>query len=242
MLNLIEKTETVVLPGEKYNVFDLLQNIPGLCFDPSVTDPDYIWHDKQKEVCPPGAKNTLQYKAEDAWPLVFEELGVLLLVRIFLKKVLQVVSANRNKKLILSAVAEHLGQSFSTGGGTPCFVRRWILIYEHEGQVPPRKRRADAAEPHDQSSPVKKTRKSVQSRSKKASSLQVAVQPSTDPLELRSAVMPRNYAMQDQALIGPGGFLRSSEAQTSVIDLETDLVNEFLDEDFIDLGIFDEAH
>ena len=242
------KMDAVQLPTESYSVSQLLEDYPELVFNPDAKHPKYIWHDFQKKVSVYGGKNCLKYELKDVLPLIDQELNFLLGVRISIKKILQLVKANRNKKLILLVLGDIYNMRITTGGGTSCAVRRIIMIYEREGGVTSSKKRkatpseaSDSDESYesdfdfleeleDDDETVVCPSYSPPSPKKLKSWSETTTQPALVTIELRPDSLDKiYYASEGQALTRYDGFLYTAELQAELDLIEKSILDEFSD-------------
>jgi len=99
----------------------------------------------EKKITPHGVKNRLIYDINELLPLITIELKRLMAIRNALIKILAVVPAARNKKLVLNVLEYMFQISLNTGGGAKPPVLRVIKLYETEGKIT-KKRKADGSE------------------------------------------------------------------------------------------------
>jgi len=128
------------------SVAQLLEHYPRLMFHDGNLE---TWHDLVKQTTPLGIKNSLKYNRAELMPLIDKELEYLLKIHNWVVKILIFVTANRNKALFLKVLEMLEGVSLNTGGGISPAVARVVLIYEQEGNVKAKKRKAGEGEEED---------------------------------------------------------------------------------------------
>lgn len=117
------------------SIDELTEKYPEFKFTESNGDIE-MFHDLVKDSTPKGKKMSLDYVWDLLEPKINIELDHLLRINIALLFVLCVIPANRNKLLILDILAELFDETMFRGGGTTPRVKRVILMYHREGNVP----------------------------------------------------------------------------------------------------------
>lgn len=138
------------------SVDQLLADYPEFVFNAKVRGTTDIWHDLEKKATPHGVKNLLKYDIELVLPLIRSELERLLEYRNALIKILAVIPAEKNKKLVMNVLENIFGIELNLGGGSKPAVQRVVKMYETEGKIT-KKRKSGVEEGDDVEEPASST-------------------------------------------------------------------------------------